>query len=318
MTRGPPGDLGRADREGDLLRRHVEAGKAILQQPIRKQSSSPSDTSSSPRYGRIISPKLLQIPEVDPETFFSDDLLPRVPADAGKQLILDIGANKGQFAETIAKFGHDGICFEPTPSVCSQLKRNVEKILLTAKKNSHIQVLCAAVGARAGKTSFSMNESAHAGFHMVSAGEKVTRAIEVPVVTLDEVVPKDREILPLKTDTQGFEMGVLEGAQEMLIQRRPHLLIVEMSYGLLGRAGSSPLKLMQKIDGYGYVCSQTQFFGRPSLSDPERTGRIPWERVAYEGSISLQEMHDRLKSLPPNNKSGWTDLLCWRNYVSGK
>jgi len=147
-----------------------------------------------------------------PEEFFVNHLLPALPHEAGPQLIVDVGANVGQFAFAIAGAGHDGLCFEAAPRTCHQLQRSVSaheaarevERTIGALRGS-VAVRCVAVGARPGHMGFSTSSRLNASFQGTTKGSRSEHAkgrIEVPVVTLDAELPTQSMLL-LKSDTQG-------------------------------------------------------------------------------------------------------------------
>lgn len=146
--------------------------------------------------------------------------------------VFDVGANCGFFSLVLC---HDRpqlhcLCFEPHPMTCHKLRANVKCNHL----NSRIEVIEAAVGARAGQCDFeisshsSMGVVSSAGAHLSdSQGRKLaTTRVSVPIMTMDEFAEK-RNVWPdlIKIDVEGFELPVLEGAAESL--RRARAVIVE-------------------------------------------------------------------------------------------
>lgn len=269
-----------------------------------------------PLSGAVLSPSLLGLP-VDkmPETIFEKQMLPRVPKDVPPQFVVDVGANVGHFAMSVAEFGHASISYEPAPSTCEKLKKNIDKVRLSAERLSEMQVVCAAVSDTTGEVAFEIPEGkADESFAMSAKDGKnhgKVRSVKVPVVTLDDTVKLDatQDIMLLKTDTQGFELGVLKGAAKVLRTRRPHFLLVELSRSLLRRAGSSPLELMQLIDGFGFTCVHLAVHEMVTGASPPR-GRIvtEWNASSYT-SIPFENVEDMLT----HGRTGgvWTDLLCW-------
>ena len=126
----------------------------------------------------------------------------------------------------------------------------------------------------------------------------------------------DAPVLLLKSDTQGYEMGVLQGAARLLRTRPVGLLLVEASDFLLRRAGASPLRLMRLLDGLGFACTHMAFWAKLRDEDgvvkfkPLNRTHLP-EVLSGRHSIPFEEAAGWLRRLPPLNSSGWTDLLCW-------
>lgn len=285
------------------VQRHAAAGLEVLWQPHAVDRAAAESEAEPFRY--VLSPELLGIPEgVRPEDYFQNVLLPRVPPESGRQFVVDVGANVGQFAAAMAQAGVDGVSFEPAPATCRELEANIAAAQLPGA--GRVQAVCAAVGANEGTVLFSMpNNTASTSFREVSSSSEST--VEVPVVTLDSAIGSGQGILLLKTDTQGREMDVLAGARALLTRKAPRLLLVELSHYLLMRSGSSPLELMETIAGYGYVCTHLAYHGRND------TGQFEIKHLPSEvgGARSFEEMASLLRSMPTQGGPGWTDLLCW-------
>jgi FkbM family methyltransferase len=139
-------------------------------------------------------------------------------------LLLDVGANQGQFAQLARHVGYTGeiVSFEP-------LSRYREVLRKAANEDGRWRIIASAVGSQAAELdlnvcaddSFSslhtLNDSARARFGGHVAVDSVER---VSVCTLDSLWPeldqgRGRRVL-LKTDTQGHDLAVLSGASAVL------------------------------------------------------------------------------------------------------
>ena len=139
-------------------------------------------------------------------------------------VVLDVGANTGQFAESLIDFGYDNriISFEPG-------KLAYEALVKRARKYANWEVYrrCA-IGDTNGD--IRMNISSDSVFSSVlkitddyvqkKKGSAINHQEVVPIFRLDSIrdklgLDRSHNIL-LKIDTQGFEKQVLLGAQEIL------------------------------------------------------------------------------------------------------
>jgi FkbM family methyltransferase len=141
----------------------------------------------------------------------------RILRDYGIDLVLDVGANKGQFVRNLRRIGYRGhICsFEPIGEEYASLHASFAadprwtgyNIALgdeNTQRNFHIAVECTAM------SSFLAPQSA----------EWVLREVNVEMRRLDAVFEdvilsaglRDPRVL-LKMDTQGFDLEVIHGAQ---------------------------------------------------------------------------------------------------------
>jgi FkbM family methyltransferase len=142
----------------------------------------------------------------------------------GIDLVLDVGANTGQFGRELRKhIGYRGriVSFEPTSAAHRKLTATA------AGDDRWIIAERCAIGAAEG--SIDINVSANSvsssalpmlNSHVDAApGSGYTSVESVPMHTLDSLAPKwlaDARCTLLKIDTQGFESEVLKGAAETL------------------------------------------------------------------------------------------------------
>ena len=138
--------------------------------------------------------------------------------DSESQLVIDVGANQGQWSSSIRKSGYKGkiISFEPTEAF-AQLENS-------ASLDSSWEVRKKALGSEIGKkTIFLASNKAMSSSLLVPTGMRERRpdiAFEsgpsVEVSTLEAEIGAAGEDFYLKIDTQGFEMDVLRGAENIL------------------------------------------------------------------------------------------------------
>lgn len=141
----------------------------------------------------------------------------------GVDLILDVGANTGQFVSAIRTAGYQGnvVSFEPLSDAHKELQRRAAN-----DDRWHVHER-AAIGDFDGEIEInvSRNSVSSSVLPMLDAHSEAERrsayvAVEkVPICTLNSVSSrylKDAHRPFLKIDTQGFEWQVLDGAQEVL------------------------------------------------------------------------------------------------------
>jgi FkbM family methyltransferase len=135
----------------------------------------------------------------------------------GINLVLDVGANSGQFAQQLIESGYAGeiVSFEPLSSA-------FEKLSETAQKHSNWHAVHCALGHEEGSAeinvagnSWSSSLLAMLPAHVESAPHSAYVTKEtVQIRTLDALYPRYSSIGSrafLKIDTQGYTMKVLEG-----------------------------------------------------------------------------------------------------------
>lgn len=137
-------------------------------------------------------------------------------------LVFDVGAHLGDRAVAFAALGARVIALEPQPRVVRWLRWLV-------RRHERIEVRAEAVGARAGTaplavshrtpTVSSMSESWREGVAHGNPGFAAVRwqaSVEVPVVTLDDLIEAHGEPSFCKIDVEGFEAEVLAGLSRPL------------------------------------------------------------------------------------------------------
>lgn len=177
----------------------------------------------------------------------------------GATIILDVGANLGQFGDLVFRGGFKGtlVSFEAIPDVHSKLVEHAKR-----QGDSWVVAPCAALGSKRGRIEINI-----AGNSVSSSVLPMTRTHQdaepkskyinkqlIDMMTLDEVAPT---VIPptgailLKVDTQGYEMEVLKGATSIL--RRTVALQLELSLTPLYEGAPTLLEMVafMKDQGYG-------------------------------------------------------------------
>ncbi|PYQ40134.1 MAG: FkbM family methyltransferase [Acidobacteria bacterium] len=136
--------------------------------------------------------------------------------------VLDVGANRGQYARLLRRIGYRGriVSFEPVPESFEELRRR-------AAGDPRWTTVPIALGAAdtvlplhvTSVTEFSSLRDPSDYARRTFPGTVVTRTVQVPVRCLDglwaeHVRAVDR--VHLKLDTQGYDQQVLEGARDVL------------------------------------------------------------------------------------------------------
>ena len=147
-------------------------------------------------------------------------------------LVLDVGANTGQYASSIRNLGYKGriISFEPTASAHKVLKAN--------KLNIEVYDKCA-IGQIDGNIEINISRNSVSSSILEiksehTAAEPTSEYIsreKVQILKLDSIIDKNLSWLKsniyLKIDTQGFEFNVLLGLEKYL--RNISVLQIEIS-----------------------------------------------------------------------------------------
>lgn len=135
------------------------------------------------------------------------------------QVVIDVGANVGQFGQSLRKAGYQGQITSIEPVAASFAELSV-----AAAASTNWTVLKTAVGAHSGTVEIAVSQSsvfssikpvteAAAQFGTMAA----TQAVEtVPLDTLDHLFPNAGPDHFLKIDIQGYEEEALKGATRLL------------------------------------------------------------------------------------------------------
>lgn len=197
-------------------------------------------------------------------------------------LVLDVGANQGQFASEIRSGGYSGniISFEPLSTVHVALKQasegdakwNVHPRCALGDHNGEVEINIA--GNSASSSLLPMLEShLSAAPHTVYVGKEL-----VPLLTLDSVVPnyiaKSKNPF-LKIDTQGFEWAVLDGAENVLPYMRGILL--ELSLIPLYKGQRLWQEMIGRLEQEGFTLWALQ----PGFTDPFNGRTLQVDGIFY-------------------------------------
>jgi len=178
-------------------------------------------------------------------------------AELGVGTVLDVGANRGQFARGLREAGYAGaiVSFEPLSRVHAELVR-------TAARDAHWVVMPAmALGDAPGRATINVSRNLASssllpvGRRSVDAGPEsgFVGTEEIEIQRLDDVAdPAWPGHFALKLDTQGFELHVLRGARETL--KKTVLVAVELSLVPLYDNGATFVDVFRLLGDSGFRC----------------------------------------------------------------
>jgi FkbM family methyltransferase len=148
------------------------------------------------------------------------------------QIVLDVGANVGEFAVAACHFvGSEGavLAIEPDPFLCALLHRTIAE---PGNVGLPLEALCAAVADKDGLAPFHIASRGRASNALASHGLSTMGNIRgrfiAPVLTIDTLAERWRAPGFIKIDVEGAELLVLEGARRTLRHYRP-VILVEVS-----------------------------------------------------------------------------------------
>lgn len=178
-------------------------------------------------------------------------------------LVLDVGANKGQYGQSLRQRGYRGEIrsFEPS-------SEDFRILSAKAAGDPLWKVTQTAVGSMPGEAE--LNISGFTGFNsfkpLSEFGEAVhhqvgvVRTERVPIARLEDLVPDyaGRKLF-LKADVQGFEREVLEGAGEVL--KNAEGVMLELPLAHLYKGVWSFIDALQYMESKGFVPAQFRYVG---------------------------------------------------------
>jgi FkbM family methyltransferase len=174
----------------------------------------------------------------------------------GIDLVLDIGANKGQFAADLIKAGYRKqiVSFEPLPDVFRQLQKAAATCPQWKTENL-------ALGAEIGNIDIHVSGNTESSsvlpmldLHAELAPESMyVEVIKVPLTTIDAYMAEkglQQKQTFLKIDVQGYEEAVLQGAVETL--KKVAVLQLEISFVPLYANSPIYFDIMRKLESIGF------------------------------------------------------------------
>lgn len=199
----------------------------------------------------------------------------------GVDVVIDVGANEGQYARGIRTCGYSGtiVSFEPVRAaygiaakhaVADPLWR-VDNIAL-GRESGNATINIAANAAQSSSILPMLERHEKAAPHATYVGSEV-----VQVRRLDEVLPADflgESKAFLKIDTQGYEAEVLAGATDLLAGS---VVAVQLELSLVPLYDGAPLYLdvIDQMAAFGFRLGQVI----PGFSDPANGEMLQFDGV---------------------------------------
>lgn len=185
-------------------------------------------------------------------------------------LVLDIGANTGQFGQALFDNGFGGrvVSFDPLPDAHARLVERAGRsgrdwmVAPRAALDDKVGVARFIVATNSASSSLLDQSSrlAEVAPAAASVGE-----IEVPTATLDGAVSGflgENDRVAIKIDTQGAELRVLQGGTATV--RRADMILIEMSIAQLYEGQPS----YHELDQYLRACGFSLIDIDPTVRDP--------------------------------------------------
>ena len=186
-------------------------------------------------------------------------------------VVLDVGANVGQYTQNLFKNGYKGkvYSFEPQSQAFSKLKKHSNENWITINKGLGDIETKIIINNSANSVSSSILPISNRLSTISNDFEYINKE-EVDVSTVDIFLSQNNitpENVFLKIDTQGYEDMVLNGATKSL--QKIKVLQLEMSLVPLYKGELLFDEMKQKIESYGFSLSAVE----SGLAD-ESTGKL--------------------------------------------
>jgi FkbM family methyltransferase len=169
--------------------------------------------------------------------------------------VLDVGANWGYFTLLAAGLvGPSGrvLALEPDPRMFDLLERN-----LALNRSSHARARPVAASDRDGVALLEgyAEGTGNRGLSRLRDGEGVPGCLEVPAVTIDAILDRERmDVIDLvKIDVEGVEDAVLLGMRDGLRNGRFGRILIELHPALLAERGRTPDECCERLQAAGYI-----------------------------------------------------------------
>ena len=168
-------------------------------------------------------------------------------------LMVDVGANYGYFSLLWAAGSPENrvLALEASPRNYDALQENVSLNGL----RDRIEVRGIAAGAEAGTLQFSIGTPTQTGWGGFTNSADET-SVEVDVVRLDDVVPKNESVSVLKIDVEGADTWVLYGARQLLEEKRVQNIFFEQNPVRMAALGIAESAAQEFLESVGYKVSR--------------------------------------------------------------
>lgn len=136
--------------------------------------------------------------------------------------VCDVGAHKGNYTYWLARWvGNSGrvLAFEPQPSLAAYLRQTIP--------SHNVVIEQKALWSETGALDLFVPVPNSPGASLVATTDRSDGPrLQVPVVALDDYLPREQRVSLLKVDAEGAELAIFQGAWRVLRESRP-LLVFE-------------------------------------------------------------------------------------------
>ena len=169
----------------------------------------------------------------------------------GNSIFIDIGANQGctsiLASRVLENRQNDGvvIAFEPSPSSYKLMLRNIN-----LNQCNNIFTFNRAVSSKKTKLYLDETDTNNSGASHIS--EKGNLIFAAPIKVKDVKSISKYNNIYLKIDTEGYEMHVLKGLNELFEQNFIRKIVIEIDDINLNKYGNNPKEIYDFLDMFGF------------------------------------------------------------------
>ena len=130
------------------------------------------------------------------------------------EVVFDVGANQGEYSECFAREGARVVAIEPNPAFRGRLAAIARHLTILPEHvavGDHPGVASLNICSTSGFSTFASTKSDWMLASPDYADVEWTGEVEVPIVTLDQLVERHGQPTFVKIDVEGFELNVLKG-----------------------------------------------------------------------------------------------------------
>jgi FkbM family methyltransferase len=178
-------------------------------------------------------------------------------------IVLDVGANIGEYTILAAALGHTVFAFEPIPA-------HVEMIQLSAQLNGvqeQVHIFRNGVADYVSETFINLHKSNKGGstIDKINASQDETQTdarfftrVGIDLITMNDVLPiinslyPDEDIKFWKADIEGYEPRMIRGSFKLLEEKKPPVVVMEILGKAFKRTHCSLSELFRTIQNLGY------------------------------------------------------------------
>ena len=167
-----------------------------------------------------------------------------------KNVLFDIGANVGQTYINMRQHfsGSEIYCFEPS-------KQPYEELQKKTCSDKKVKIFHAAVGEQNGECLIQTGDNSVWNKIVEHDPVFISKKAElVQKITIDHVIEQENidHIYMLKTDTEGYDLFVLKGAQQALLNKKISFIFCEVTFRSDDKQRSHFLEIFQYLSHMSY------------------------------------------------------------------